>query len=104
MTDPRAPAALKNQWSGTAGVFGSIVAIVLGLTSDIKPNFLRGILCPTEVILARLLELFHVGVSYGWSLTLLVAIDALGNAFWYMLVTEAVRLLIAELKSRTHPV
>jgi hypothetical protein len=84
-------------------VFGFVVAIVLGLASDIQPNFVIGILCPSGVILARLLGLLHLGVSYGWTLMLLVAVGAVGNAFWYMFVTEAVRLLIAKSKSRTNP-
>jgi hypothetical protein len=103
VTNPRAPTALKNDWSSTAGLFGFVVAIVLGFASDIQPNFVIGILCPTGVILARLLGLFHVGVSYGWTIISLVAVDAIGNAFWYMLVTEAVRLLLAELNFRRRP-
>lgn len=84
-------------------MFGFVVAIVLGLASDIQPNFVIGILCPTLVILARWLGLFHIGVSYGWTLMLFVAVDAVGNALWYMLVTEAVRLLIAEFKPPRSP-
>lgn len=103
MMDPRAPTALKNHWSSTAGVIGFVVAIVLGLASDIQPNVVIRILCPTGVVFARLLGLFHIGISYGWSLMLLVAVTGAGNAFWYMLVTEAVRLSIADLKSRLHP-
>ena len=90
---------MKNHWSSTAAVFGFVVAIVLILASDIPSNFFIGILCPPPIIFGGLPRLFNFTSFPTLAIVLLVAISAAGNAIWYMLVTETLRLLITKLKS-----
>lgn len=76
-----------------------MVAIMLAFVNDIPANFLIGILFPTGFIFGGLLRLFHFSTFPTWAMVLLVALSAAGNAVWYMLVTEALRLPIEKLKS-----
>jgi hypothetical protein len=54
------------------------------------------------VILVGGLRLFHIDGLPLPGILLLVAIGAIGNGLWYMLVTETVRLTIKALRKQ-HP-
>jgi len=89
---------MKNQWSPKAAALGVFVTLLLAAPSDIPPVFLIGLFCPPLVILGRALGLIHLSFS-SWMLSILIPVDAAGNAFWYMLLAEAFRLLILRLRS-----
>jgi hypothetical protein len=84
---------VKNHWSANAAVLGVLVTLLLATVSDIPPTFVVGLFCPSGLILAGAINLPHVSFSQ-WMLFFLIPIDAVGNALWYMLLAEALRLLI----------
>jgi hypothetical protein len=87
---------MKNQWSPSAGFAGIIVTVLLAAPSHVPSTFFIGLFCPFAIILGRVLT-WVVGYR-SWMLIPLITIDAIANAFWFMLVAETVRLLILRLR------
>jgi hypothetical protein len=90
---------MKHRWSPTAALVGVLIAVELGVISDVEPTLLVGIMCPPLVMIGALLRLFHADLIATWAILVFIALSAAGNAFWYMLIIETVRLIFERLKS-----
>jgi hypothetical protein len=87
--------AVTHKWSPTAGVAGFTLTISLCMVSDIRIGPALAVLFPAPVILGRLFEWVHlVGQPRWWMILLAILLSAIGDALWYMLLAETLRLLV----------
>lgn len=72
--------------------------LLLCLASDIRIGPALAVLFPAPVILGRLLEWVHWLRLPGWIMIPLgILLSAIGDALWYMLHAETLRLLVRRL-------
>ena len=92
---------MKNQWSPVAGGTGFLVAVMLASATDIPDAYFVRVVCAGPALLGQLLRLFGLGLpaSY-WISVPLVLVGAFGNAAWYMILSEAMRLPLEHLLAR----
>jgi hypothetical protein len=101
-------APVKNRWSPIAGVVGFLLAIPLSDNNN-PPSYLLGVLCPTPFILGWIMLMFHLSgefsISWWGVVNVIVFVFVVfvfvffGNAVWYMMIVEAVRLLLGKLSA-----
>ena len=74
------------------------MVVLLAILSDVGPGMFFVPICPSMVILSWVVEQFHPSNFPTWSASVFLAAVAAGNAAWYMLLVETVRMLIARVR------
>jgi hypothetical protein len=67
---------------------------------DLPDTYLLRVLCAGPTLLGQLLGVFGLGVSSFWTIAPFAIVGAFINAAWYMIVAEAIRLLLKKLPLR----
>jgi hypothetical protein len=85
---------VKNQWSRTAAAIGFLVALFLGIATDVPDTYLIRVIAAGPALIAQFIRLFGLTFAPSFrNIALLVVLGAIGNAVWCMIVAEAVRML-----------
>jgi hypothetical protein len=78
---------------------GFLSALALLIPTDIGPTTVVGVFCPPFVVVAAAIRLLKIDQLPVNAYRMLAILTAAGNALWYMLLIEAIRMSLLKLSS-----